>query len=125
MSASDTHAASAHPGPSLPLLAGVLIMLLLLTWVTVAATWFQLGALNLWLALAIATLKGTLVALYFMHLRYEKPFNAVILVAALAFVLLFVGITLQDTLQYQPNIQALRDADPNQYAPELYNQAAP
>ncbi len=127
MSASNKHAAAsaAHHGPSLPLLAGVLVALLILTWVTVAATWFQLGTLNLWIAMAIATLKGTLVALYFMHLRYEKPFNAIILISALAFVLLFIGITLQDTVHYQPNIQALRDVDPNEYAPALYNQTAP
>jgi cytochrome c oxidase subunit 4 len=74
---------------------------------------------NLWIALGIATLKATLVALYFMHLRYERPFNAVVLVCALLFVMLFCSLVLMDTRAYQPDIQAYRDVDPVNYAPDL------
>ena len=86
---------------SVRLLATVLLVLLALTWATVAATWFDLGALNLWTALAIATVKATLVALYFMHLRWERPINAIFFVASLLFIALFIGLALMDSQTYQ------------------------
>jgi cytochrome c oxidase subunit IV len=98
---------SAHPvGHVMPLwlLAAVWVALLGLTYVTVAATYFDMGKLNLWLAMAIATVKGLLVALYFMHLRYDRPFNGVLFMTALVFVALFVGIALMDTLAYHPEM---------------------
>jgi len=89
----------------LQVLLAVWAALLVLTVITVAVVHVNLGAFNLWLALIIATVKASLVALYFMHLRYDKPFNAIALVAALVFVMLFVGVAMMDTLKYQPDIQ--------------------
>lgn len=113
------------PGPhAVPMrvLATTLIVLLALTFITVAATWYDFGAAgNLWIALIIATVKATLVALYFMHLRYDKPFNAVILICALLFLLLFCSLTLLDTRQYAPDVDEFRAASPTNYAPELRN----
>jgi cytochrome c oxidase subunit 4 len=81
-----------------------------LTWVTVAVTMVDLGSLNLWIALGIATIKGSLVVLYFMHLRYDSPFNSIVFVTALIFLFLFLAITIMDTIQYQPGIdQMLED----------------
>jgi cytochrome c oxidase subunit 4 len=100
-----------HPAPghglsvhvvSAPILLGVFAMLIALTYATVAVTHFNLGNWNLVIAVAIATVKATLVALYFMHLRYDKSFYAVIFVAALLFVALFISLTLLDTIEYQP-----------------------
>lgn len=93
----------AHVLP-LRLLVAVLAGLIVLTGVTVAATWIDLGSGNLWLALAIATVKAALVALYFMHLRWDRPVNAVIFLGALLFVLLFVGMLLTDTGSYRPEM---------------------
>jgi len=93
----------AHPIP-LWILFAVFTALMVLTFVTVAATWVDLGEWNLWIAMGIATVKAVLVALYFMHLRYDNPFNAMLLCAALLFVLLFIGLTLMDTLAYQPEV---------------------
>jgi cytochrome c oxidase subunit 4 len=76
---------------------------MLLTVLTVAATWVDLGAWNIWLALLIAVVKGSLVALYFMHLRWDSPFNAIVLMAALFFVALFVGSVVLDAREYQVN----------------------
>ena len=116
------HTTVGHRVP-LPVLATILAVLLALTFITVSITlvpWLDLGrAGNLWIALGIATLKATLVALYFMHLRYERPFNAVVLVCALLFVMLFCSLVLMDTRTYQPDIQAYRDVDPANYAPDL------
>lgn len=85
-------------------LAGVFGALLGLTVLTVAATQLDLGSANLALAMAIATAKAALVVLYFMHMRYDHPFNAVVFVTALAFVALFVVFTLLDTAAYQPEM---------------------
>ena len=78
--------------------------LLVLTVITVAAVYVDLGKLNLWIALVIATVKASLVALFFMHLWYDKPFNAIVFVGALVFVMLFVGFALLDTTAYQAEL---------------------
>ncbi len=88
----------------LKLLAGVFVALLVLTFVTVAVTRFELGPLNLWVALLIAGVKGTLVAEVFMHLHWDRPFHRFLLLAAVAFVVLFIGIALMDSHSYGPDI---------------------
>jgi cytochrome c oxidase subunit IV len=95
----------AHVAPVSVLLA-VFAALILLTGATVAATRLNLGAWNLHLALGIATVKAALVALYFMHLRYDRPLNALVFVLGLAMLALFLSLTLMDTQQYQPDIQS-------------------
>jgi len=94
---------------SFKMLLTVWLALMVLTVLTVAAIKVDLGTWNLYLAMAIATVKAALVALYFMHLRYDKPFNAIIFLGALAFVLLFVSIILTDTAHYQPDIQQYQE----------------
>lgn len=101
------------------ILAGVLAALLVLTFVTVAATWFNFGGLNIWIAIIIATVKATLVALFFMHLAYDRPFNALVLVATLCFVTLFMGLALLDTFHYRSNIDTFRAQNPDRVAPQL------
>src|SRR5512134_1495267 len=98
---SHVHPEVGHVVP-LKVLFAVLATLLVLTYVTVAVTYFEFGSLNLWIALAIATVKASLVLLYFMHLRYDKPLNGIVLIVALAVVALFVALALTDTEQYQP-----------------------
>jgi len=88
----------------LRLLIGVLVVLMALTVVTVAVTWVDLGAFNLLIALAIAVIKGSLVALYFMHLRWDRPFNAVVLISSLFLVALFIALALLDSVHYQPDV---------------------
>jgi cytochrome c oxidase subunit IV len=86
------------------ILVAVWITLVLLTGITVGITRLNLGGMALWVALAIATLKASLVALYFMHLRYDRPVNLIIFLGALLFVFLFVGMALIDTQSYQPDL---------------------
>ena len=76
-----------------------------LTIVTVVAAQFPTGSLEIWISLGIATVKAGLVAAYFMHLRYDKPFNALIFVAAIGFVGLFLALTLADSKSYQDELQ--------------------
>jgi len=91
-----------HQVISLKLLIAVFVALLVLTYLTVAAWWVDLGPLNIWIALGIAVLKAGLVALFFMHLIYDSLFNGIVLICALVFVALFIGVTLLDTVEYQP-----------------------
>jgi cytochrome c oxidase subunit IV len=82
-----------------------LITLLFLTVITVAAASFDFGSGNVVIALTIATIKATLVALFFMHLRYEKPVNAVIATAGFLFLgifLMFCFIDVDARVNFQP-----------------------
>ena len=49
------------------------IALLGLTAITVTVAGLQFGSLSVLIALAVATVKATLVLSFFMHLRYERP----------------------------------------------------
>ena len=100
-----------HVIPAQVLLA-VFAALLLLTAATVAVTWVDLGPWNLAAAMAVATLKASLVALYFMHLRYDHPFNALIFVSALGCLALFIVLTLMDTVDAEPDVEQFRQASP-------------
>jgi cytochrome c oxidase subunit 4 len=75
-----------------------LISLLILTGITVGASYihFGSGAANVVVALTIATIKATLVALFFMHLLHDKPVNAIIAAAGFIFLGLFLMFTLLD-----------------------------
>ena len=79
----------------------VWIALLVGTWLTVSATYVDLGALNIWIGLAIATTKAVLVALYYMHLRWDKPFNGFVFLASLLFLAIFLGLAMMDTRHSQ------------------------
>src|SRR5262249_25062947 len=78
----------AHGGPKV--YTANLMALLFLTIITVAAASFNFGQANVVIALAIATVKASLVALFFMHLRWDKPVNSIIGMAGF----LFLGIFL-------------------------------
>lgn len=104
---SETHhqeaagAVHAHVSPlwQLALILGALLALTVLT--VLVSTQFYLGNLSVFVALLIAAAKGTLVVLYFMHLRYDSPFNALVFCMALLFVAMMIGFTLVDSLQYR------------------------
>jgi cytochrome c oxidase subunit 4 len=111
MNAPDTAStppAHGHGPHVLPpsVLVGTAAALLVLTAVTVAVARFDLGAANIAVALGIASLKATLVALFFMHLKYEHRFHLVILVAAALFAVLFASFVLFDASQYRPDVRA-------------------
>ncbi|MHC4399431.1 MAG: cytochrome C oxidase subunit IV family protein [Planctomycetota bacterium] len=102
---------TAHAVP-LTVLLGVFLALIALTALTVAATWVDLGSFNLLAAMGIAMVKAVLVALFFMHLAYDRPFNAFIFCVGLFFLALFVSLTLLDTVEYQPEIQKYEESLP-------------
>jgi cytochrome c oxidase subunit 4 len=113
---SDPRALHVHVVP-VRVLVAVWAVLLLLTWTTVSVTKLDLGGMNIVIALAIAAVKCAFVVLYFMHLRYDRPFHAVVFAVALLFVFLFITFALIDTKGYQP------DVIPG-YAPRMHENAA-
>lgn len=78
------------------------VSLLVLTVITVAVRWIDLGEANIIVALLIAFVKASLVALFFMHLRWDRPFNSFTFVGSIAFVALFMGFALLDVHAYRP-----------------------
>ncbi len=93
----------AHPVP-VKLLLFVFFSLVSLTIITVVINDFPLGALDIWVAMGIATLKASLVCLFFMHMYWEKGFNVLAFFSSLFFVSLFIGFTLMDTGSYRDDL---------------------
>ncbi|MEI8198217.1 MAG: cytochrome C oxidase subunit IV family protein [Phycisphaerae bacterium] len=84
-----------HVMPLKTLLA-VFGTLVVFTVLTVAVTYVDLGNFNLYVAMAIAGVKATLVLLFFMHLLYDRPFNSIVFIGCLVFVTLFISLSLTD-----------------------------
>lgn len=72
------------------------ILLLVLTVVTVLTGRMHLPTFGLLLALVIATVKGSLVALYFMHLNEHRGANRLVFAVSIFFVVLLIGFSLMD-----------------------------
>lgn len=77
-------------------LVGIFLALIFLTAVTYGVSYVDLGPANTVVAIAVATMKASLVALFFMHLRYDKLFHGVVFVMAFVFLGLFLMLTLDD-----------------------------
>jgi caa(3)-type oxidase subunit IV len=60
------------------------------------ATQWNLGWFNTPLAMIIATTKAAIVALWFMHLKYDTKLNRVVFLSAFFFLMLFFGLTAMD-----------------------------
>jgi cytochrome c oxidase subunit 4 len=75
---------------------GIFGALIVLTVITVAVSRVDLGPANSFVAIFVATIKASLVATFFMHLRHDKPFNSVIFVSAFVFLGVFLVYTLND-----------------------------
>ena len=84
-------------GDSLPVYRNVVLALMVLTATTVAVAFLNLGMMNNVLALGIATVKATLVLLYFMHVRHSSSLTKVAIAGGVVFFALLVAFTLSDT----------------------------
>jgi cytochrome c oxidase subunit IV len=81
----------------LKLYFGVWIALLVLTFTTYKAAFIELGRFNAAVALGIAVVKATLVALFFMHVwRAGEKLTKLVVIAAIFFLLLLLGLTMTD-----------------------------
>ena len=72
------------------------IALLVLTATTVAVAYLNLGDLSVAVALIIAVTKATLVALFFMEIRYSAKMTQIVLVVGLAWLLILLLLSLTD-----------------------------
>ncbi|MSR44836.1 MAG: oxidase [Phycisphaerales bacterium] len=102
----DGHAANAgHPlvGHLVPVstLVATASALLVLTVITVAVRYIDIGEFNVWVAIGIAVVKATLVATFFMHLKWDRPFNLLVFVGCTVFVVLMMAFCVLDTSQYR------------------------
>lgn len=75
----------------------VLGALLVLTGLTVAAYNVRLGEWNLLVAILIAAIKSSVVMTWFMHMKHEKLFNAIIFLGSVVFAGVFLFYTMNDT----------------------------
>lgn len=105
----DSHHGFAHPAPVWQLLA-VFFALVALTIATVFQATLDLGNMELILSLFIATIKASLVILFFMHMIHDKPLNAIIFLSSFVFVALFLGFTLMDAHAYKDSVE-LKEVD--------------
>jgi len=72
--------------------------LMVLTVITVAVAWVDLGFLNIIVALGVAVFKASLVVLYFMHVRYASRLTWVVVGSGFFWLLILLTITLSDYL---------------------------
>ena len=91
---SHTEASHSHGGPAV--YTRNLVALLILTAITVGAAFVDFGSGNVAIALGIASVKAILVALFFMHLRWDKPINAIVCMAGFLFLGIFLMFDLLD-----------------------------
>ena len=101
----------AHPMP-VPMLLAVFFALVFLTIITVAQASFDFGGSDVIIVMVIATIKAALVAFFFMHLAWDKPFNIFIFFGSFVFVALFVIFTLGDSQMTSQDFIPVDDAVP-------------
>ena len=66
------------------------------TAITIWAAFQNFGKFNIVIALAIATIKATLVVLYFMHARYSPKRTQLVIVCSVFWLAIMLGLTLSD-----------------------------
>ena len=74
----------------------VFAALLVLTATTTAISFVDLGPWNTVVALGIAFVKATLVALFFMHVKYSPPLTRIVVAGGLFWLAILIALTLSD-----------------------------
>lgn len=83
----------------------IFIALIVLTVITVAISRVDFGAMNIVIAMLVASVKAMLVALFFMHLKYEKPLTWMFaLFPIILLALLIGGVFLDNPFRSDPVI---------------------
>ncbi|HSG31458.1 MAG TPA: cytochrome C oxidase subunit IV family protein [Thermodesulfobacteriota bacterium] len=91
---SEHHEEHITPIKTYFIIFGILIALTVITVYT--AKEVDLGAFNFFLAMIIASAKATIVALYFMHLKFEDSITWVFAIYPLFLLGLLIGLTSVD-----------------------------
>jgi len=74
----------------------IILTLLTLTALTVVAAYVNLGPFNIVVALAIATIKATLVVLFFMHAKFVPRRTQLIIISGVFWLIILLFMTLSD-----------------------------
>jgi len=74
----------------------VFLALIVLTAITVSVAFLDLGVFNDVVALTIAVLKGSLVVLIFMHVRYSTSLTKLVVISGLVWLMFLIALTLGD-----------------------------
>lgn len=85
-----------HPVTGVGVYLGVFAALMVLTVITVAAAWVDMGLLNTPVALAIAGTKATIVVLFFMEVRHAHPITKLVVVSGLLWMIILLVLTFND-----------------------------
>jgi cytochrome c oxidase subunit 4 len=81
---------------SVPFYAGIFVGLVFLTVLTVIVSYFDFGSANIFIAILIATIKASLVSMFFMHLAHDKVFNTISFFGAFLFLGVFILLSYDD-----------------------------
>ena len=95
-----------HHVSSAAVFTKVLIALLFLTAITVVVAQFDFGGANMLIAMAIASVKASLVMLFFMHLKYDTAINKIMFLSSFLFLSLLFIFTLADRATRRMDHQA-------------------
>ena len=74
----------------------VFAALIVLTWVTTYISTVDLGRWNIFVALAIAIFKASIVALFFMHVWYSTRLTKMIVMCSVFWLILLLFLTMAD-----------------------------
>jgi cytochrome c oxidase subunit 4 len=75
---------------------GIFLILMALTTITILVAYVNLGEFNKVVALGIASVKATLVILYFMHVKYSSHLTKLVVVTGFFFLFVLLGLTMTD-----------------------------
>ena len=81
---------------SAAMFTNVLIALLVLTVITVGASRLDFGSANMLIAMAIASVKASLVICFFMHVLWDTAINKIVFLSSFLFLSLLFVFTLAD-----------------------------
>jgi cytochrome c oxidase subunit 4 len=82
-----------------PVYVAVAVALYILTVITVLAAWIDLGKiLNTIIALSIASFKASLVALFFMHIKYESKLLWFMILIPIIILLILLALPILDVI---------------------------
>ena len=120
----STQTQSHHHILPLSVYINVGLALLGLTVITVWISFYNFGSFNLVVAMGVAAVKASLVALYFMHLKYDNKLYLVIFLASLLFLATFIILTMFDTLR-RGDLDEIKSAPINKDAVIYRTESAP
>jgi len=93
----STHSSENHVIP-FKIYMRVFASLIVLTVITVSVSFVDLGSYNLLIAMLVAGIKASLVAMFFMHLYYDNKLNLIIFLTSILFLVIFIVFTMFDTM---------------------------